>query len=96
MRYVSANVSYGLKATGPTATGAAFGERLRVWIAERSDRVRDQTDGHIDCKVSDCLEVLYTNDHDVDCISIFSDHRECKEEGYNVGGTQLNRQAFVS
>ena len=47
--------------------------------------------------VSDCFEVLYTNDHDVDCTSIFSDHRECKEEGYsNVGGTQLNRQAFVS
>ena len=69
-----------------------------MWIAERRDRDRigNQTDGHIDCKVSDCFEGLYTNDHDVDCTSTFSDHRECKEEGYNVGGTQLNRQAFVS
>ena len=49
----------------------------------------NQADGHINCKG--------THNHGVDCTSIFSDHRECKEEGYSyVGGTQFNRQAFVS
>ena len=65
-----------------------------MWITEdRLSGTRLKEIGH----VSDCFEVLYTNDHDVDCTSIFSNHRECKEEGYSyVGGTQFNRQAFVS
>ena len=103
MRYVSvsANISYGHKGGLEyyDSYRAAFGEVGRQGsdtssialksIASTFDvRERTDTNGHIDCRG--------LHNHGLNCISIFSGHRECKEEGYNVGGTQLNRQAFVS